>query len=391
VRGKRELKTGHRLKPRHRLKIGGRLDRYVGSLFLGGYATAFLLVVGLFLILSMASNLDDYLEPWPDGSRVPTVILLRYYALTVPFVFLQLAPFVTLVAGMFTVTRLLRHQEAVASLAAGISAHRLLAPVFLGGFLVTAGMFGMREFMSAPLFKGASVANKRDALLFVLEEQSFERVYENLWLRDLEGSVVHLQEFRPATGDPPVAEARGIEATVNRSSEWITIAADRAVYVQRDGHPDWMLEGGQRREIQGNQTVRDVTWLDEFPFTPELALSFHRARERPHELSFEEARQLARRDPDSVVYQTLLQYHLTFPLANLVLLLVGLPMLMRYERGRGTEGLALGCLLCVFYFAADFVFRNLGFGGNLDPKLAAWLPVLFFGSLGLVLFDSMRT
>jgi lipopolysaccharide export LptBFGC system permease protein LptF len=45
----------------------------------------------------------------------------------------------------------------------------------------------------------------------------------------------------------------------------------------------------------------------------------------------------------------------------------------------------------VFYFAADFFFRNLGLGGNLDPRLASWLPILFFGSLGLVMFDSMRT
>jgi lipopolysaccharide export system permease protein len=91
------------------------------------------------------------------------------------------------------------------------------------------------------------------------------------------------------------------------------------------------------------------------------------------------------------VYQTLLQYHLTFPLANVVLLLVGLPVMMRHDRAKGAEGLAAGCLLCVFYFAADFVFRSLGLQGSLDPKLAAWTPVLFFGSLGLVLVDSMKS
>jgi lipopolysaccharide export LptBFGC system permease protein LptF len=33
----------------------------------------------------------------------------------------------------------------------------------------------------------------------------------------------------------------------------------------------------------------------------------------------------------------------------------------------------------------------MGIQGNLDPLLAAWLPVLLFGSLGLVLYDSMQS
>lgn len=373
------------------LKLGGHLDRYVGSLFLGSYATALFLVVGLYMILDLASHIDDYLEVWEDGTRAPVVVLVRYYLLTVPFVFLQLAPFVTLVAGMFTVSRLLKHAEAVACLAAGVSAHRLLGPVFVGGLTAGLGMFGLREVLSMPLIDGVSIANKRDVLRAVLEEQTFDRAYENLWLRDLSGSVVLLREFHPFVGDPPVAEVRGLEATLNASS-WISVEADRALYVERGDGLGWQLENGRRKEvIDGDQRQRPVTMLESFEFTPELALSFHRAREQPLELSFAEARELARRDPDSVVYQTLLQYYLTFPLANLVLLLVGLPLLMRYERGGGAEGLAAGCLLCVFYFAADFFFRNLGLGGNLDPRLASWFPILFFGSLGLVMFDSMKT
>ena len=64
-------------------------------------------------------------------------------------------------------------------------------------------------------------------------------------------------------------------------------------------------------------------------------------------------------------YQTLWHYHLTFPLANLILLLVGIPLMFNYERGKGSERIAIGGLLCVFYYAADFVFRTLGIKGQL--------------------------
>jgi hypothetical protein len=118
------------------LKWGGRLDRYVGALFVSSWATALLLLVGLFLILDLSSNLDEYLEAWPDGTRAPTFLIVRYYLLNVPFVFLQVGAFVTLVAGLFTVSKLLKHNETIA--AAGRRRQRAppAAPVFLGGALV---------------------------------------------------------------------------------------------------------------------------------------------------------------------------------------------------------------------------------------------------------------
>jgi lipopolysaccharide export system permease protein len=311
---------------------------------------------------------------------------MRYYVLNIPFLYLQVAPFVALIAGLFTVSKLMKSSEIVAALAAGVGSHRLLAPVFLGGLLSALGMFAMREAICTHF------SALRDSYRFVLEKKHYDRVYEKLRLRDLNGSVVLLDEFRPEVGDPPVAEVRGFEAYVRYSlARWVETKADRAVYAERDGKTGWWLEGGVRSEtVNGVQHTEPVQFLEGFDFTPELALSYHRADENPLELSFAETRELSRRDPDNVVYQTLLQYDLTFPLASIVLLLVGLPVLLQHEK-RGAEGLAKGSLLCIFYFAADFIFRNMGLQGGIDPMLAAWMPVLSFGSLGLVLYEGMRT
>lgn len=365
--------------------IGGRIDRYVGSAFLWSYATAFLVVVGLVFLIDMAANVDDLLEGNGDGSRQPIGLILRFYALNLPFLFLQSGPFVTLTAGLFTVTRLLRHSEIAACLSAGISARRVMGPVFVGGALAAVAMFGLREWASH------TVIHKRDAVLTKLESRESERVFEDLWVRDLAGNVARLDEFRPATGDPPIAEIRGLRGTVRQVGRMVNIDAERAVYTSRGNGEGWRLVNGIRYEGGANRAESEVEWLEEIEFSPAVAVSFHRARTNPLELSFSEALELGRRDPDNVVYQTLMQYHLTFPLANLVLLLVGIPLLMRHERARGVEGLARALLLCVFYFGADFIFRNLGIGGSLDPLLAGWTPVLLFGSLGIVLFDSMRS
>jgi lipopolysaccharide export system permease protein len=370
---------------RRRFAAGGLLDRYVGTVFLSSYATALLVIVGLVLITDLASNLEGYVEPWKDGGSAPTTLILRYYALNVPFLFLQSAPFVTLAAGVFTVSKLLKYNEIAAGMAAGISARRITAPIFLGGVLAALGSFGLREWMTD------TVLPQRDALLYVLKEQRYDRVYENVRLRSLDGSVLRLGELRPAYGSPPRAEVRDLEANLRVGPSIARVQAERAVYVEYEGRPRWRLWGGTWQEVGERKEVRAVDWLEGFDFTPSLALTYHRARNNPLDLSFGEAVELSRRDPDNVVYQTLMQYYLTFSLANVVLLLVGLPLLLRHERGRGMEGLARSLLLCVFYFGADFVCRNLGLQGALDPLYASWLPVLAFGSLGVVLYDSMRT
>jgi lipopolysaccharide export LptBFGC system permease protein LptF len=366
---------------KRRLLLGARIDRYVAAHFVGSYATALLLVVGLFWVMDMASNLDDFLEEWEDGTRVGTPLLVRYYLLHLPFLFLQVAPFVTLLAGMFTLNRLLKHNEVVAMLGAGVSAHRLLLPVLIFGALLAAGMFGLRE------LAGARLADARDALLDVLDEQRLERVYADVDVHDLSGSIVFLKDYRPADGPGAVPRAGGLVAIVTDGEHYVRVEADGATW----NGAAWELENGIRRQVGGGPAVTEVSRLEGFEFTPELALTYRRARANPLELSFREVQQLIRREPDAKTYRTLWHYHLTFPLANLVLLLVGLPVLMQHERGHGADRLAIGGMLCIFYFAIDFVFRNLGLQGGLSPLLAGWVPLLLFGSLGVVLFDSMRS
>ena len=370
------------LAPR-RLMIGGRLDRYVLEHFVSSYATALLLVVGIFFLFDLASNIDDFLEPMEDGSPIPGLVIARYYLLNLPYRYLEVGPFVTLLAGMFTVNRLLKKNEVVAVLGAGISAQRLLAPVFFGGVLAAVCMFGTREWVSE------FVAEKRDTYYDVLKEKRPTRVYEDLWLYDLSGNILRLGEFLPPARGAP-ARARHFEANLKSATGVTQVTASEATW---DGS-GWVLVDGSRTTFDRRKEERSqeaVERLEGLGFDPELALTLRRAVDAPLELSFSEVQEVMSRDPDDVVYQTLWHYLLTFPLANLVLLLVGVPVMLGHERGRGSERMALGGLLCIFYFAVDFVFRNLGLEGALSPLLSAWIPILVFGSLGIVLLDGVRS
>ena len=68
-----------------------------------------------------------------------------------------------------------------------------------------------------------------------------------------------------------------------------------------------------------------------------------------------------------------------------------MPFLMGHSRSHGPSPGLWVFFLCLCFFGSDFVCRSLGLQGQLDPLMAAWLPILFFGSLGVVLFTSART
>jgi len=76
----------------------------------------------------------------------------------------------------------------------------------------------------------------------------------------------------------------------------------------------------------------------------------------------------------------------TAPLVNLVMLLLGLPFIL--SRERNIRASATLCVLTVLtFFAFVFICRYVG----LAPVWGAWLPVLLFGPVAIIMFDAVKT
>jgi len=368
------------------IPIGGRLDRYVLGMFAASYLSAFFLVVGLFLLLEMAANLDGYMDPGKDGQAPPFTDLLGFYGLQLPFLYLQMSPFVTLVAGLFTAARLTQHCETVAALAAGIGLRRMFAPVIACGVLLALGMLGLREWATDAL------GHQRDGLRDSLIERRENPIYKDIWVRDVAGRPLHIGEFHPATEGMDGAEFRGLVGRFREEGRTVAVSAERGVFESSPAPGKWLLTGGLRLEVGGQEQRRVLLEvLGGDVFTPADIDLFRKGRSHPLELSISEASDLLERSPSDGQYRTIFHYHLSFPLAGIVLLLVGLPFALGQERGRGIERIATGFLLCVLYFGFDFLVRTVGMQGQIGPVAASWSLLTAFGGLGIVLYGSMRS
>ncbi len=79
------------------------------------------------------------------------------------------------------------------------------------------------------------------------------------------------------------------------------------------------------------------------------------------------------------------QQKLSIPFASLVFALVGTPLGLRSHRSSNSLGLGLSVLIIFVYYVAMFIFTAMGQTGAIPPPVAAWMPNILTGGMGLLL------
>ena len=120
------------------------LDRYILRSFLFNFIGWNLCFVGIFVIFDLFPNFDALLQAGKAAHNVPKVIFLYYFYRSIPIV-LQLSSVLSLIAAMVTVAMLMRNNEFVPIQAAGISTLRIIRPLIIAVFCLTAIFFLMQE------------------------------------------------------------------------------------------------------------------------------------------------------------------------------------------------------------------------------------------------------
>jgi lipopolysaccharide export system permease protein len=123
----------------------------------------------------------------------------------------------------------------------------------------------------------------------------------------------------------------------------------------------------------------------------ELPGDFARTNEDPFYMNMKTLLTFARRvresGGDTQKHMTNFHIRASFPLANLIMVLLGTALSLRVARG-GNLAMGVGISLSIgfAYFTFIRVGQALGYNGTLPPLLAAWLANLVFGGFGGLLF-----
>lgn len=363
------------------------LDKYVAKNFLTGYCIAFCVLIGLRIVIDLFINLDAFTMHSHLGTRAVIKNIVTFYGLNTTLYFRDFAGMITVMAAAFSLGKMVRLNELVAVMASGVSLKRVVGPILLLAVLLT-GLLVLDQEVVIP-----SLSDKLVRTQWAVPGQES---YDLWFIADGNGSLICSRRFDVETStlhQPTIITRR----ETDRLGIWeVTgqINADRAVYNRRTGRWDFVngvfisKDSTARPEPIDSYDTRDLTPRD-IP-----------VRRRAGYKTLLSSRQLTALAEQRTKIKDLAQlysqkhFRITDPIINLVMLMVGLPVLVcRDPRAMKSAvmtsfGLTAACFVTVSIckmLATEVVFDRV------MPELWAWLPVFIFLPVAFVSLDSMKT
>jgi lipopolysaccharide export system permease protein len=353
------------------------LSRYVTRTF----ATTFLLLVLglplLFIIADVTDNIDSYMEKGITGGK-----LALSYVYQLPLFVLYSFPIAALISTVFTIGGMTRHQELTAAKAGGVSFYRIFLPIAVMSVFLSAAAFGLGELTPITLQKRAVLMGDQTAVRF---GPRVNFVYQTeregvLTARRLDAQSGELSQI--------VLErnARGTRPGLHRMAE-------RATWTAKGG---WKLERGYIRELYADgrevTTHFDSLRVPGLVETPEDMMGEPKA---PEAMGYREMSRfvgaIERSGGDANPLKVERAQKLAIPMAVMVIVLFGAPLVTSTQRGGTAYGVGVSLGVTIFYMLLFRVGRAVGSTGAVDPTLAAWFPNGLFLVAGLALMSRVRT
>jgi lipopolysaccharide export system permease protein len=359
--------------------IAGRLDRFVFSQFCRLFAVMTVGFPILLVVTDLAQRIEEYLN-----RQIPMRDLALSYVYWMPDSLFMVLPAAVLMATVFTITSLTRHAELTAAKASGISFLRIVAPIFVGavialGLDVMLGSLAPRANQRrSELLRESLVESGTTRFNFVFAG-NYGRVYKAAELRTDIGRIRQLQ-----------IERKGGRPTYPT----YLVSADSALYNRRSR--DWALEHGEIHVVADTGRVFTASFASahERYFTEQPTEMMMKQRQ-PHDLSYRELTRVIAATEHSGGDANLLRVEralkLAVPATCLIIALFGAPLATTTERGGPGYGVALSLATTMIFLVMIQLTRAIGGKGVVTPELAAWLPNIAFGAIGVVLMKRVRT
>src|SRR5438309_1780285 len=372
-------------RPRHHQTGGPRdsthiIDRYLVREYIAFMGIGLAVAAALFIVIDLVKTLDKYLRVKP-----PLMYILEHFAYRLPAALHDGLPVVMLVATIFLFLTLSRYHELTALKAAGVSLYRVSAPVLGVGLLVAIGA-GLFQELALPVLneRGEEVDRVKIRGQAPRHLQSRQR----LWVRSADTRFYRVELLNPGTNDLYGVTILELDREFRLTGR---LDARRAHWTAGG----WELSEGAYREIGPEGKVQTVAFgLTALDLKEELE-DFLRIQKPVSTMSFWELRdyigQLEAAGFQIRKYLVELYSKLSFPLVNLVMVLVAIPFALQSPRGGRLFGIGLAIVIMAGYLVVHYAALAFARADLLPPLIAAWTANVIFMGLGLSLLLRART
>ncbi|OGP73746.1 MAG: LPS export ABC transporter permease LptG [Deltaproteobacteria bacterium RBG_16_50_11] len=358
----------------------GIINRYVIREYLKIFSLCLGALIFIYAVVLFFGKMDVITK-----HQAPFYLIFEYLLYKIPEVTFQWTlPYGVLLSTLLTLGNFSRHSEITAMKAGGVSLYRITLPLislalifsffsFLGNeYLVPVTNQKMRHLLSVQVRKEQPSSSFKNYKIWFHGDH---RIF-NIQLLDPETRVLKgltLYEFND--------QFRCVRRIDAREAKWI------------EGR--WRLYDGAIREF-GEKGSIQVNLFKEGDFTlPENWETFQNMARKSEEMSYTELRNYVQKIQsagyDATRYQVDLYSKLSYPLLNLIMVLIGVPFALRTGRSGGVAlSIGISVMIGFTYGILFYVFLFFGKSGLLPPFLSCWIPTALFGLAGIFTLMSIR-
>ncbi len=364
------------------------LDRYILSTFFVPLIYCLLAFSMIFIIADLFNNFPDF-----QKAQTPLRMVLLFYAMLLPSIIIYLAPVSLLMAVLYSLSQLTRHNEITAMRAGGISLNRIMLPLFTVGVLASLIVGAINETLgpwsahwSAQFIRLQQKSNNHEVVSIVRNQAFRNEKGHRIWVigrfdkRTSEMENVTVTQLRP---DNTTAAMIRASRAMWADSRWLFKEIEIQLH-DKDG--DRM--GRPRIEAWKEMTTFDETPAD---FLRMIKI------EEPKYVSALDIWRHIRNHPrlsGKEVRKRLVDFHarLAMPWTCLIFILLGVPMGAHTGRKGAMRGIMLAIGLFFFYYFMMQYFLIIGKQEwfHLPPWVAGWTPNMVMTGIAGFIISKMR-
>ena len=360
-----------------------RFDWHVLRRFASGTALLLVLLVATFVTLDFAERVDDFL----DRGATTGQVFGEYYLYYVPEILRLTSPLALFLAAVYVTARLAQSMQLTAIWTAGVSPTRFMRPFVLGAGLWTVAMLAFNGF----------VVPRSTAVVHEFQNRYYRDAPEgggggDLYRQAAPGVIVAARYFDKENGQ---AFNVSLVTVADSAGAGIRRRFDAAQMTWVDSLELWQARDVTLREFDenGRERFERVASLDTaLAVRPRDLAQSERDAERltlpeaaDYVASLERAGVTERGRPTVALHSKV-----AYPFANLILVLIAVPLASRRRRGGQAAQLAVGLGVAFVYLALQKTIEPLGYVQTIPPWAAAWLPHLLFAGVALALMARAR-
>lgn len=350
------------------------IDRYIVRKFLGTYFFAIALIVVVMIVFDAAERMDNFI-----ATKAPAAKIALYYLTYIPFMVNQFSGLFTFIAVIFFTSKMAYNTEIIAILSGGVSFKRFLWPYFLSAAAITLLSLALSLFV----IPGTQEKYQSLKTRYVDSRRSV-RYEPHIYRQVTPGTFVYIRNFNPGSmrADLLVLEsyedgslAASLEAAGVRfdstTTRWTAPSyvertfKDQVEHFEKKNSLDTMIDLSIQELGQVDQLVKTMGYFELNEFI----------------------RQQRAKGSDMIAVLEVEKFNRwAYPMASLILTLMGVALSSRKVRGGMGLHIGVGIALCFGYVMLMKIAEEFAKGGAIPPAVAIWAPNVLFAAVAVYLY-----